>query len=125
MTKNIAFPTDDGQTISSHFGQAHFFQVIKVEGQKVLSSELREKASHSHQDHSHAGGSQPHPGQAMFEVIRDCQVLIAGGMGTPALERAKSFNMEVFLTGEKLISDALRAYQDGNLVTDLRRVHVH
>lgn len=122
--KTIAFPTDDGQTISSHLGQAQYFQVIRTEDGKSLGSELRSKPSHSHHDHAHEQG-QVHPGQAMFEAIHDCQVLIAGGMGAPAYERAMAMGMEVYLTGEKLISAALQAYQDGKLASDMRRVHLH
>jgi predicted Fe-Mo cluster-binding NifX family protein len=125
MAKSIAFPTDDGNTISSHLGQAQYFRVFRIDEQGALSSELREKPSHTHLDHSHDESSQVHPGQVMFETIRDCQVLIAGGMGTPAYERAMSMGIEVYLTGEKNISDALRAYQAGKLVSDMRRVHVH
>jgi len=125
MTKNIVFPTDDGETISSHLGQARFFQVISLEDGKVLGSELREKVSHTHQNHSHTEGDQVHPGQAMFATIRDCQVLIAGGMGSPAYERAKSLGMEVYLTSEKRIDDALTAYRAGKLDSDMRRIHVH
>jgi predicted Fe-Mo cluster-binding NifX family protein len=61
----------------------------------------------------------------MFETIRDCQVLIAGGMGSPAYERAMSMGMEVYLTREKRIEGALQAYQAGKLDSDMRRVHVH
>ncbi len=125
MVIKIVFPTDEGQSISSHLGQANYFQVIYLEDGKIFGSELREKVSHSHQDHSNSESGKVHPGQAMFEAIRDCQVLIAGGMGTPAYDRARSMGLEVILTGEKLISTALKAYQDGKLVSDLRRVHAH
>jgi predicted Fe-Mo cluster-binding NifX family protein len=125
MTKHIAIPTDDGQTISSHLGQARYFQVISLEDGKVLSSEARQKVSHTHQQHSHDESSQAHPGKAMFEAIQDCQVLIAGGMGSPAFERARSMGMEVYLTGEKQIEAAMQAYQAGKLDSDMRRVHNH
>ena len=125
MTKIIAFPTDDGKTISSHLGQARYFQVIRLEDGKILDNEMRAKVSHTHQEHSPDESNQAHPGKAMFETIRDCQVLIAGGMGKPAFERAKSMGMEVYLTGEKYIDVAMQAYQAGTLDTDMRRVHVH
>jgi predicted Fe-Mo cluster-binding NifX family protein len=125
MIKHIAIPTDDGNTISSHLGQARYFQVISLDDGITLSSELREKAFHTHQDHTHDESSEVHPGKAMFETIRDCQVLISGGMGSPAYERAKSMGMEVYLTGEKQIEAAMQAYQAGNLDSDMRRVHNH
>lgn len=121
----IAFPTDDGETISKHLGQAKYFQVVTFENGQVASTERREKASHSHQDHSHEQEGGVHPGQAMIEAIRDCQVLIAGGMGQPMYNRATSSGLEVYLTGEDRISDAVEAYLKGTLTSDMRRVHTH
>jgi predicted Fe-Mo cluster-binding NifX family protein len=121
----IAFPTDDGETISKHLGQARFFQVVTLHNEQVQSSERREKAAHSHQgrEHDHAAGL--HPGQAMIDVIRDCQVLIAGGMGQPMYNRATASGLVVILTGEDRIVEALEAFQQGNLSSDMRRVHAH
>ena len=124
MTK-IAFPTDDGETISKHLGQAHYFQVVSFENGQIQSSERREKASHTHQDHSHEQETGVHPGQQMIEAISDCQVLIAGGMGQPVYNRAVSAGITVYLTGEDRISDALKRYEQGNLVSDMRRIHMH
>ena len=39
----IAFPTDDGETISKHLGQAKYFQVMMFENGHVQSTERREK----------------------------------------------------------------------------------
>jgi predicted Fe-Mo cluster-binding NifX family protein len=120
----IAFPTDDGQTISSHFGQARYFRVITTEDSQVVLSEQREKAWHMHgQPHEHSAGAEIHPGQAMFETISDCQALIAGGMGEPAFARAQTMGIIVFLTGEKDIEKALESHLRGELVSDTRRIH--
>src|SRR5450759_1191853 len=71
MNIKVAVPTDDGETICQHFGQAKYFKVITLENNQVKSSELREKASHPHGDHTHSEGV--HPGQQMVESISDCQ----------------------------------------------------
>ncbi len=122
MTK-IAIPTDDGETISMHLGRAHYFQVITLQDGQVQSTEQREKASHSHQDHQHEHEAGVHPGQQMIETIRDCQVLIAGGMGQPMYERAISHGLDVYLAIQDRISDAVEAYQKGTLTSDMRCVH--
>jgi predicted Fe-Mo cluster-binding NifX family protein len=124
MTK-IAFPTDDGETISKHLGQARYFQVVTFENGQIQASEQRDKVSHSHQDHQHEHEAGVHPGQAMIETIQDCQVLIAGGMGQPMVDRAISSGLEVYLTGTDRISDAMETYQQGKLTSDMRRVHTH
>lgn len=123
--KKIAFPTDDGATISKHLGQAQYFQVITYEDGQVLASECRDKVSHSHQEHQQEHAAGIHPGQFMIETIQDCQVLIAGGMGQPMFDRAVARGLEVFLTGEDRIADALEAYREGKLTSDLRRIHMH
>ena len=121
----IAFPTDDGATIIKHLGQARYFQVITLEAGQVQASERREKISHAHQDHAHEHEAGVHPGQQMIKTIADCQVLIAGGMGQPMYSRAVAHDMTVYLTGEDRISDALKAYQQGNLISDMHRIHMH
>ncbi|HEX7975959.1 MAG TPA: NifB/NifX family molybdenum-iron cluster-binding protein [Anaerolineales bacterium] len=124
----IAFPTDDGQTISQHLGQAAYFVVATLGVQDPPQLEQRAKAHHGdHAQHDHQGEGQIGHGmaQAMFSTLADCQVLISGGMGQPAYERAVAQGFEVILTGEKDITRALEAYQAGTLVSDPRRVHAH
>ena len=123
MSIKVAIPTDDGETIIRHFGQAKYFKVFILDNNQVLSSEVREKASHQHGDHSQQGGV--HPGQQMVESISDCQVLISGGMGTPAFARAGAAGLQVFLTSNHLIQSALEAYLAGTLVNDLTLMHSH
>lgn len=111
MTKKIAFPTDDGETISRHFGKASFFQVIALDDGGEPAVEKR-----STQDQGHGG---------KFAQLEDCHVLIGAGMGQPAYDRVQSMGLEVLLTGEKQIEVALAKYQAGELASDLRRVHAH
>jgi predicted Fe-Mo cluster-binding NifX family protein len=123
MISKVAIPTDDGETISSHFGQAKYFRVITLENNQVVQAELREKASHNHGDHSHAAGV--HPGQQMIESISDCQVLICGGMGSPAYSRAVSAGLKVILTQQVSINSAVPAYLAGKLEDEPQLIHNH
>jgi predicted Fe-Mo cluster-binding NifX family protein len=124
--KKIAFPTDDGETISPHMARAHFFQVATLIDSDTVHFEKREKPHHSqeseHAAHEHTGQGM---GSAMFAPIADCQVLISGGMGEAAYEHARSLGLEVILPAEKNIPSALAAYQAGTLISDMRRVHKH
>jgi len=123
MSIKLAFPTDDGETISRHFGQARSFKVITLENNQLTGSEMRAKASHQHGDHSHTEGV--HPGQQMVETISDCTVLIAGGMGTPAFDRATSAGLKVIMTGLSSIDAAVQAYIAGTLENNSNLVHAH
>lgn len=123
MTTKLAIPTDDGETISRHFGQAKYFRVITLENDQIEYSEMREKASHQHGDYSHQAGI--HPGQQMTEVISDCQVLVCGGMGTPAYNRVVAAGLRVILTRHVSIDTAVQAYLLGTLNNEPQLVHAH
>lgn len=85
--------------------------MITLQDGQVQSAEQREKDSHSHRDHQHEHEAGVHPRQQMIETIRDCQVLIAGGMGQPMYERGISHGLEVYLAIQDRISDVVEAYQ--------------
>lgn len=61
----------------------------------------------------------------MFAPLSDCQVLIAGGMGSPAHDHALSMGLQVLLPAEKNIQNALAMFQRGELKSDPRRIHNH
>ena len=51
----IAAITDDGKTISQHFGRAPYYMVISIEEGSVVGMELRDKMGHTHfANQSHA-----------------------------------------------------------------------
>jgi predicted Fe-Mo cluster-binding NifX family protein len=121
----IAFPTDDGETISRHFGQAQYYVVAQIT-ESGVALEQRPKPHHqAHEEghHEHSNHSKNGFGQKMLEPISDCQVLISGGMGQPAYQHAISKGLQVILSGEKDITAALEAYRTGKLESDPRRIH--
>ena len=129
----IAFITDDGETISPAFGRAQFYRVFDVEDGKPSQDELRQKPTHSHAmgaEHSaheaapHGFGADEHNRHiSMIEPIRDCQVLIAGGMGAGAYQDLTGENIETIITDVGAIQDALQAYLQGTLVNQPQRLH--
>jgi predicted Fe-Mo cluster-binding NifX family protein len=124
--KKIAFPTEDGETISAHLGRAPFFMVAHLDDSGGTTFEKRAKPHHGegeeHGQHSHGGQGL---GPTMFAAIADCQVLIARGMGESAFEYAGAQELEVILPAEENIKAALDAYRGGTLVSDPRRIHKH
>lgn len=113
MTTKIVFPTDDGETISRHFGRAAYFQVVTLAAGTEPEIESRSAAT--------PGGD--HGGK--FAIVQDCDVLIGAGMGDSALNRLQAMGLQVILTGEKRIADALAHFQAGSLTHDPRRAHAH
>jgi len=50
----IAVPTDDGKTISQHFGRARSFAIFEVENGEIVSKELIDSNT------PHSRGEQTH-----------------------------------------------------------------
>jgi predicted Fe-Mo cluster-binding NifX family protein len=130
----IAAISDDGVTVSQHFGRAPLYVVVTVEGDKVTAKETRPKAGH----HTFAGGDHPEtaPGErhgydagaqsrhaAMAQSIDDCQVLIAGGMGWGAYDSLKSRGIEAVVTDVENIEEAVKLYVEGKLPNLMERLH--
>jgi predicted Fe-Mo cluster-binding NifX family protein len=128
----IAFVTDDGNTITKHFGRAGKYLVIGVEDGHEISSELRDKLGHTHfhkQDEDH-NYSKDHTSQAnhskhvqMIATIEDCDIVICGGMGRGAYQSINSLGKQVFMTDMDNIQDALQGYLAGDLTNMSDLVH--
>jgi len=130
----IAAISEDGTTISQHFGRAPYYIVATVEDGKMINKEKRDKAGHhtfaAHQEEHRAPGERhgfdvtaqaKHAG--MMSNIDDCQVLIAGGMGWGAYESLKSHGIETVVTDVENIEEAIKLYLDGKLTNLMERLH--
>ncbi len=122
----IALVTDDGVTIHSHFGQAPLYQVLTIENNQIVAREQRAKPSHQHgahdEHHHHGAGGDTHA-QGMADVIADCQIVIARGMGQPAFNALETAGIQPILTDKQTIDDAAHAYLRGELTHRVERVH--
>jgi len=133
----IAFITDDGKTISRHFGRAGHYLVIEIEDGKEISRKMRDKLGHTHfaqqgehHDHEHGAGGGSGMGaeshskhQNMAEVISDCQALICGGMGRGAYQSMEVLGITPVVTQEFNIDSALDAYLKGSLTDHTEMLH--
>jgi len=129
----IAAISEDGTTLSQHFGRAPYYVVLSIEGDKVVGTETRPKAGH----HTFAATEHPPtPGEhhgndthsrakhaVMAQSIADCQVLLAGGMGWGAYGNLKSRNIEPIVTDVESIEEAVKLYLDGKLPNLMERLH--
>jgi len=129
----IAAVSDDGITISQHFGRAPIYVVLTVEDGQIVSRETRPKTGHhtfGAAEH-HAGLGEPHgydtasqaKHRSMAETIADCQVLLAGGMGRGAYESIKACDIKPIVTDVANIDKAAALYLAGTLPNLMERVH--
>lgn len=135
-TRNIriAFVTDDGTTISAHFGRARYYEVVRVENGVVTDRERREKAGH----HTFAQNEQPHDhgtGQHGFDdasrdkhatmvtPIKDCQMMVARGMGAGAFQHITEAQIVPVLTAHATIDEAVKEIISGTITNHTERLH--
>ncbi len=130
----IAAITDDGKTISQHFGRAAYYLVATIENGQIVNRELRNKLGHAHfvnQPHPEEQPGQQHGMDAashnkhlqMAEVIADCQALLCRGMGMGAYESMKVSGIRPVVTDIASIDEAVMAYVEGSIVDQVERLH--
>lgn len=145
----IAVVTDNGTTISNHFGRARHYMVITVEDSAIVSQEMRDKQqchghghghghSHDHGDmtlHNHAHSDQEQTTTAthtdhqhdhhhdVVSLIADCDVVMARGMGNGMHQRLQAANIRPILTTIGIIETAVIAYIEGRLKEHPELVH--
>ena len=129
----IAVITDDGKTISQHFGRAPYYMVFSVEDGKISGREMRDKLGHKnfpgehHEEHhgeSHGLDAASHNRHAqMADAISDCQVLLCGGMGMGAYQSMLQLNIKPIVTDVLDIEAAAQAYLAGSLLDQTTRLH--
>jgi predicted Fe-Mo cluster-binding NifX family protein len=139
----VAVVTDNGETISRHFGKAPQYAIYALEGNKITSHELREKSHHGKGEHG--GGRENRIGLGDIQVesgvaesqnhghghnhgvmlanISDCAVVITRGMGYGAYGALKKANLEVIITNIANIEEAVQAYADGDIKNHLNKLH--
>ena len=130
----LAIVTDDGQSISQHFGRAASYRVFTIEDGQVTNSEMRDKLGHrdfaddrhAHdepgQKHGLGAGAQHRHGR-MLEAISDCQVVLCGGMGTGAYQSLQAGGINPIITDLKDIDEAVQAFIAGEIINRTDKLH--
>ena len=137
----IAVVTEDEKTICQHFGRAPLYVVFTAEDGKITGKETREKFGHNHimaqgghgphEHHSHGGQGGQHGFDTasqnvhatMADAIKDCEVMITGGMGMGAYYSLKQYNIEPYISDVPDIEQAVKLFLDGKLTNLTERLH--
>ena len=132
----IAAVSEDGVTISRHFGRAPIYVVVSVEGDRLVSHETRDKLGHA--QFAAEAGEAPHEADPrghgfdpvaqdrharMVAAIADCQVLLARGMGAGAFADMQQAGIEPIVTDVEEIDAAVEAYIAGTLRHQVEKLH--
>ncbi len=134
MSIKIAAVTDDGQTISQHFGRAKYYAVLIIENGQIIAREQREKMGHTHfagEEHAEESDPRGHgfaPAEQnrhfqMAEAIRDCQFLLARGMGAGAYYSMEQVGIKPVITDIPSIDEAALEAAQGVIVDHKENLH--
>ena len=120
-TMKIAIPTNDGTSISEHFGRSAAFLIFEAENGQIKNHEMKTNG----QQHTHAQGScghdsaghAQHSHQGILSALDGCEIVICAGMGQRAAEalKANGINQIVFTTPGSA-EDAVSTFLAGKLI---------
>jgi predicted Fe-Mo cluster-binding NifX family protein len=128
----IGIATDDGRTVSMHFGRAAGYAVLTVDDGAVVARELRPKfsphgtAAAEREVSGHAHGTGPEADSRhdqMAAAIADCEAVICGGMGMGAYQRMASNGIRPIVTDIRDVDEAALACAAGTIVDHSERLH--
>jgi len=137
----IAIACLDEQTISPHFGRAETYAVYSIEDGKVADREVltkpghrqfssEETSQHRHQGKGQGSGQGSGLGrrakcrhEQMMENIRDCDVLLARGMGHGAYQDLFAQGIRPIITDIRDLESALEAVLAGTIVDHIEKLH--
>ncbi|MGQ9799802.1 MAG: NifB/NifX family molybdenum-iron cluster-binding protein [Ignavibacterium sp.] len=123
----VAFATNDGVNIFSHFGRAKYFEVFEIEDKKVLSRERRDKPdfhSAAHHDHSHHNQQEHHQRHnIILSLVEDCDFVVAAGMGYGMYEFLVSKGKQPIISSVKSLDEALSLLLEEKLENHTEKIH--
>ena len=133
----IAIVFDDKQTISRHFGRAENYIVVSVEQEIPVDKTILPKLSNCNTDARHRHGQDRKSGsggsgfgrhsrskhEQMFKDIKDCDVLVARGMGRGAYQGLEELGIKPIVTDIVDIDAAVQAVLDDTIVNHTEELH--
>ena len=95
----VAVPTDDGRTISGHFGRAAGFLVYSIREGRSTGSELRSSPPHPE---GHGGHHA-----ALTALLGDCRAVITRSIGGPMAMALHEGGVKLYFTERALADEAV------------------
>ena len=117
----VASATDDFKNVTGHVGRCKGFLIVTIENGEILSTEERENTFTNHgrgsgHVHQHHHGEEHKSGHArLAEGIKDCEYLIAHGMGWRLVEDITKQGIKTIITDEVDIISAVKKLENGTL----------
>ncbi len=110
----VAVACDKNGKISSHFGHSEKFLIYSVDDGRFELIEERENPKVRQGGHFH---------ESILPVLKDVDVVIAGGMGMGAFAHLRAEDKEVVVTSIEQPEEAIEKLARGELKHEQDRVH--
>ncbi len=118
QSMKISFPTRDNETIVGHFGHMTSFLVVNIDDGAETARESLDMTGMPA-----CGDEQQSRPDYVAGVAKDFDVVIANGIGAPLVQKMQMAGVEVVLTSNQSISEALAAYLAGTLTNEADLAH--
>lgn len=133
----IAIVSDDGQTISQHFGRAEKYIVVSCEQENIIDRKSLPKIDFCHSSQRHHGRHEHRADrrgsgfgrrskvshEKLFEDIKDCDILLSRGMGRGAYHELQQLGIKPIITDIDDIESAIQAVMDDTIIDHLEKLH--
>lgn len=108
----IAVPTNDGTSISRHFGRSAAFLVFDIQDGKLAARDVRPNDGQHHGHHgdqckNDSQAARAHNHSGIIGSIADCDVVLSSGMGQGAVEALKSCGITTVFVDETGAADQI------------------
>lgn len=127
----IAVASEDGVSVSQHFGRSAGFVVFDANDGQISTGEFRTNRQTPHAQglcgigehtpghghgHEHAQGHSGHSHAGIVDLLQDCQVVLCGGMGAGAAQALTARGIRPVVTSAVCpASEAVAQYVKGEL----------
>jgi len=117
----VAIASEDGVTISHHFGRSACFIVFEAQDGKITNREKRSNtytafATGECDGQGHHAPNATHSHAGIVNALRDCGAVLCYGMGWRAAEDLKQNGIQAFvLAAEMSPEEAVAAFAAGKL----------
>jgi predicted Fe-Mo cluster-binding NifX family protein len=116
----IAIPTNDGTSISEHFGRSAAFLIYETENGQIKSRAMKTNGAHHGQEAcgQHSTESKPHSHSGIVAALKECEVVICAGMGSRAVEALKANGVtQIVVTTPGPAEEIVSAFLAGKLTS--------
>ena len=114
----IAIASDDGRTITRHFGRTKGFVIVDVEADRNFKTEFIPNTFTHHATEGHAHGQHGHSHAGILKALDGCGVVISRGMGRRLYEDLEHAGKQAFITSAEDVEQAINLYLAGTLDDD-------